>query len=628
MKKHFSRNGATAQRSSVETRQRSAPLRLCVRNLSLAVLFFLLANTCVFAQTSDVNLLLSTLPAGKDPQRFKGYVQPQFKAATQRSLYLPMRDGVKIAVQLVLPKDLPADQKIPAIMNMTRYWRARQDGEPNAFWAAHGYAMVFVDARGTGASFGVWKAPFTPDEVKDYNEIANWIIAQPWSNGKIGALGSSYTGNTALWLASTMNPAVKAIVPRHYEFDLYSETPYPGGLLTDWMVKTWNEGNRQLDSNPGVRLVDEDVDQKLYQEATKRRVENMNVYAAALKTTFRDDRSFGYGLDELSVHSYSRQIEKSNVAINNWGGWFDAATPEAIIKTFLTLKNYQRAVIGPWNHGGSQNASPFQTPDSKRVMQTYEWLRFFDHYLKGIDTGLDADKRLFYFTIGEERWKVTNTWPVAGTTITSWYFTENNSLTTTAPSGNSSEDRYTINFDATTGAKSRWHTQVGGDVVYPDRAEEDKKLLTYTSAPLDADIEITGHPVVSLFVTSTHTDGAFFVYLEEIDENGKVTYLTEGELRAVHRRVSNEQSPVKLPVPYHSFLKKDAMPLVPGTVAELKFGLQPISVLVKKGHRLRVAIAGHDRDTFIRIPAEGTPAIAVQRNSRARSMIELPVIKR
>ena len=133
---------------------------------------------------------------------------------------------------------------------------------------------------------------------------------------------------------------------------------------------------------------------------------------------------------------------------------------------------------------------------------------------------------------------------------------------------------------------------------------------------------------MSLFVTSTHTDGAFFVYLEDIDENGRVTYLTEGELRALQRRISSEPSPTKLPVPYHTFLKKDALPLKPGEVAELRFALQPLSVLIKKGHRLRVAIAGHDKDTFIRIPAEGTPAIAMQRNSRGLSRIELPLIKR
>ena len=107
-----------------------------------------------------------------------------------------------------------------------------------------------------------------------------------------------------------------------------------------------------------------------------------------------------------------------------------------------------------------------------------------------------------------------------------------------------------------------------------------------------------------------------------------MTYLTEGILRGPHRRISSEPNPTKLPVPHHTFAKKDAMPLVPGQIAELKFGLQPISVLFKKGHRLRVAIAGHDKDTFIRIPAEGTPVVAVQRNSRGLSMIELPVIKR
>jgi len=598
------------------------------QRIAFVLVFLFVVGIAVRGQDDQFNLLLTKLPAGKDPQRYKGYVAPQFTEFTPRNFYLPMRDGVKIAVQVVLPKDLPADQKLPSVLVMTRYWRARQGEGPGTFMPSHGYATVFVDARGTGASFGVWKAPFSQDEVKDYNEVVNWIVAQPWSNGKVGAIGNSYTGNTALWLASTMHPAVKAVIPRHYEFDLYAETPYPGGILTDWMVKTWNEGNRQLDTNAGVKIVDEDADRKLYNEAMKRRAENIDVYAAALQTTFRDDRAFGYALDELSLHNYSAAIEKSNVAINNWGGWFDASTPDAIIRTFLTLKNHQRAVIGPWNHGASQNASPYQTPESLRVMQSYEWLRFFDHYLKGIDTGLVAEKRLFYFTVGEERWKVTSTWPVAGTQRMRWFFNENNLLSTKEPNAKSTEDRYTINFDATTGEKNRWHTQVGGEVFYPDRAEEDKKLLTYTSEPLEADVEVTGHPIVSLFITSTHTDGAFYVYLEEIDENGKVTYLTEGLLRALHRRISKEPNPTKLPVPYHTFMKKDAMPLVPGEIAELRFAFQPISVLVKKGHRLRVAIAGHDKGTFIRIPAEGTPTIAVQRNKRGLSSIELPVIKR
>jgi hypothetical protein len=261
-------------------------------------------------------------------------------------------------------------------------------------------------------------------------------------------------------------------------------------------------------------------------------------------------------------------------------------------------------------------------------MQQYEWLRFFDHYLKGINTGLDSEKRFYYYTIGEEKWKTTSTWPVAGTKMVRWYLDEGHTLSTQSPRTVSGEDAYPINFEATTGEKNRWHTQVGGQVFYPDRATEDKKLLTYTSAPFAADTEITGYAVIDLFITSTAADGAFFVYLEDIDEKGIVTYLTEGALRALHRKISADVPPYKLLTPYHSFKRKDALPLVPGQIAELKFGLQPISVLIKKGHRLRIAIAGADKDTFARIPAAGTPTITVARKRGHASWIELPVIAR
>src|SRR5580765_5319957 len=293
---------------------------------------------CV-SQTADrpVNLMLSRMPAGKDPQRYPGYVEPKYTELERHSLYLTMRDGVKIAVDVVLPKPLAPADKIPAIMHMTRYWRSNQADKPAPFFPSHGYAQVFVDARGTGASFGIWRAPFSPDEIKDYGEVVNWIVKQPWSNSKVGATGNSYEGNTSLWLTVTMNPAVKAVIPRHFEFDEFPETPYPGGVFTDWMVKTWSQGNYQLDNNPGVTLVEEDTDKHLYNEAIKLRAQNLDVYAAARQTTFRDDRLFGFGLDELSLHSYIPQIQKSNAAINSWGGWFDASTADAVIRSFMSL---------------------------------------------------------------------------------------------------------------------------------------------------------------------------------------------------------------------------------------------------------------------------------------------------
>ena len=584
-----------------------------------------------------VNLMLSNLPPGQDPQRFPGYVAPKYKDFVEKSLYLTMRDGVKIAITVVVPKDLSATEKIPALMRMTRYRRVELpnngvDGLCNLFggrfFCAQGYAMVGVDARGTGASFGVWRGPFSQDEIKDYSEVVDWIVAQPWSNGKVGTIGTSYDGNTALELAAMLNPAVKAVVPRHFEFDEYAETPYPGGVFDDWLVKNWNAANQGLDTNPGVKLVDEDTDGRLYKQATAHRAENMDVYALGLRTTFRDDRASGVSLDDRSIHTYRSQIDKSQAAINSWGGWFDASTADAVIKSFMNLTNYQRAIIGPWNHGGGQNASPYQAANPPRVMQGYECLRFFDHYLKGTDTGLDPTKDLYYFTMGEEKWKVTTIWPVAGTRLLKWYLNEGNALSPEAPGGLAGADRYTVDFDATSGTTNRWHAQLGSKVYYPDRSQADKKLLAYTTAPLEKDMEITGHPVIDLFITSTDTDGAFFVYLEDVDEHGTVTYITEGELRALHRKVSNEPSPLRTLVPYHSFLRKDAMPLVPGEPAELKFGLLPTSVLIRKGHRLRIAIAGADKDTFARIPEKGTPLITVMRNHNQPSWIELPVIER
>src|SRR5262249_55608259 len=150
-----------------------------ILRLAMILVVLITAGSClrVAAQTKEdgINLLLSTLPPGKDPQRYPGYVEPKYKDFTARSLYITMRDGIRIAVTVVLPKDLPAGTKIPTLMRMTRYWRAQQDQDPIAsvcgmfggrFFCAQGYAMVVVDARGTGVSFGVWRAPFAQDEIK------------------------------------------------------------------------------------------------------------------------------------------------------------------------------------------------------------------------------------------------------------------------------------------------------------------------------------------------------------------------------------------------------------------------------------------------------------------------------
>ena len=181
----------------------------------------------------------------------------------------------------------------------------------------------------------------------------------------------------------------------------------------------------------------------------------------------------------------------------------------------------------------------------------------------------------------------------------------------------------------TTGTSNRWFTQRGGaDVVYNDRSESDTRLLTYTSEPLKEDLEITGTPVVRLFVSSTTEDSAFFAYLEDVDPSGRVLYVTEGHLRALHRAISDEDPPYTMFGPHHSYLSKDAAPMIPGEFAEIAIGLHPTSVLLRKGHRIRIAIAGADKDTFTRIPESGTPRWTIERSEARPSHVELPMPER
>ena len=171
--------------------------------------------------------------------------------------------------------------------------------------------------------------------------------------------------------------------------------------------------------------------------------------------------------------------------------------------------------------------------------------------------------------------------------------------------------------------------QLGRPVKYGDRRAEDEKLLHYTSAPLEADLEITGSPTVTLQVISTHTDGAFHVYLEDVAPDGRVTYLTEGLLRAIHRKVGDARTAPYVPLGvYHSLRKVDVQPLTPGEVAEISITLCPISVLISVGHRIRLAIAGHDAALKTRYPLDGIPELRFQRNSAQASYLQLPVMGR
>ena len=188
------------------------------------------------------------------PGKYAGYSRPLYQGMVTQSVYVPMRDGVRLAVDVVLPQGLPPSEKIPALLLQTRYWRAMavrsmNDPSQDLFFTSYGYAMVHVDVRGTGASFGTWPYPWSPAEVKDGSEIVDWIIRQPWSSGKVGTFGTSYVGATAEFLLVNKHPAVKAAFIRFSLIDNYADVVFPGGIFNDWFIGAWNRSNQALDAN-------------------------------------------------------------------------------------------------------------------------------------------------------------------------------------------------------------------------------------------------------------------------------------------------------------------------------------------------------------------------------------------
>ena len=588
--------------------------------------------------------------------------------AKRESLYVTMSDGTKIAADVWVPADLKPGQKVPTILRAVRYWRGYQPGPmasivrllgqgdleaENTQWAEAGYAFVTVDVRGSGASFGQWSILWSPEEIADLGQVVDWIVAQPWSNGRVGTYGVSYDGNTAEMAAVLNHPAVKAVVPQYSDFDTYTYLLRPGGVYNQWLLESWHEFTRRLDANDvcvfaesvgvtcdniksvmtGVRGVDNDPDGTQLAAAIAHR-EEINLSQIGQSIEYHDDEwgSTGKTYGDVSPYSAQAAIESSGVPMYVWVSWLDSATVEGALSRYMTFSNRQKLIIGPWNHGGGEHADPFLPPDTptdpspERQFQMV--VDFFDAYVKD-DPAPEPTWEITYYTLGEGAWKTTQTWPPTGFSPVRWYFGPGGSLTVEAPSTEAGADEYTVDWTATTGESTRWHTAYfKADVVYPDRVEEDKKLLTYTGPPLETDIEITGSPIVTLYVASTENDGAFHVYLEDVAPDGRVTYLTEGVLRAIHHQVSDQKPPYIVLGPYHSFERADVTFLAPGEVTEITFSLYPTSVLIKKGHRLRVAVAGHDASVFARYPAEGTPMFTVQRNGLYSSHIVVPMTTR
>jgi hypothetical protein len=608
--------------------------------------------------------------------KYQGYSEAVYDGYQRRSEYLTLSNGTRLAYDLILPtkKGVPAKGPLPTLFKYTpynrtftifdkdgnniiaglfnlgwkektflrlRYWFDKQGHLMDPIFRTkylknmlhHGYAVIVVERPGTGASFGIMNASFEVG-AKEVDEILNWIAAQEWCNGNIGMYGDSFQAMIQFAAATTGNPHLKALFPASSGFETYNAVTYPGGVYNKTFGAFFAWSTSFLESV--VTPVDSDRDGSLLAQARKERVGSTLAKQSEVwfkKFPFRDSITpSGIKVWEGPGNLYPLigKINQSGIPVYMTTGWYDLFSgARDMFLWYANLTVPKRLIVRPADHSEVEK-NQF---DLDYSTEAHRW---FDYWLKGIDNGIMKEPPIYYYVMGtskKDAWRASAQWPLTNQKLTQFYFDEgktgsiasiNDGFLRKEPvEKKEAADTYTVDYSTTSGKYSRWYA-VNWPRNYPDMQINDKKALTYTTSPLESDVEVIGHPIMHLWFVTEAQDLDFFVYLEEVDDK-KSTYITEGNLRASHRALS--ESPFNnLGLPYHRHYQSDLALIHPGKPFELVFSLLPTSYLFHAGNRIRITVTCADTDNFDTPVLKPAPKISLLRETSHPSFIELPII--
>jgi putative CocE/NonD family hydrolase len=620
----------------------------------IQIVMLLVVSTIGWAQTVTAqSVAQESRPRVSAPGKYEGYNTAEHPGYVLRSRYVSMSDGVRLAVDTYLPQGAKPGQKFPTILYQTRYGRRMEvrkffrpllgdvtvtiPREEVELFTRKGYAVVAVDVRGTGASFGTRDTEFGDREVQDGRELLDWIAAQPWSDGKVGATGASYLGTVALMLASTGHPALKAIAPRSAILDLYADVGAPGGLRAKRFIKEWAQSTRELDNNDirgihpiaekvlvGMSRVDEDANGQYLLQAIAEHQQNVNIEARMQILQGRNTREpeTGLTLDQASAHRFLDKYHQYQVPTYWIGGWQDGAFIQSSVNGFRTFQSHSKLLIGPWGHAQMATTSPGTSTTEMQFSIATELLRFFDYHLKSIANGFEEQPPVTYYLQGDNSWQLAENWPERDADVPQFWLEDNFLLSHWQPEGYRAADVWTVDTTVYRNRYCHWDIfpQLRPAVWEPltNVQTESAKLLNYTTPPLAEPLQITGSPVLEVEFAGDSVNASLFAWLEDVHPDGSVTLVTTGQLNAGFRALANpttEETCLGME-PCHSFRNEDFQPLVPGvaTLAHIRF--LPTAYRLPEGHRLRVSLAGADRYRFDALAHESTVLTVFKGGSR------------
>ncbi|MDD9935210.1 MAG: CocE/NonD family hydrolase [Myxococcales bacterium] len=470
---------------------------------------------------------------------------------------IPMRDGLALRANVFRPPD---DGRYPAIMTLGPYpkdihfadwdrvgfYEALEERGPHMhwetvnpeWWVPHGYSVIRVDARGTGNSPGR-RTTLSRREAQDFHDAIEWAAAQPYSSGKVAVMGISYFAMNA-WRIGALNPPhLAAIVPWEGALDLYRDANRHGGIASNTFTQGWNKNVEKHVSEGGAA----------------------ESASAAAQRELIDDRV-------VRSHPDVTQMRVPLLSAANWGG--------AGLHLRGNLEGY--ALAGSTHkqlriHVGN-HCAPFYTLEGR-----LEQLRFLEHFLKGVDTGVTREPPIkLAVRLGGERyrWRYEYEWPLARTQWTPYFLDAGaGRLTPDVPSSASS-----ASYDA-------------GGPVGTDR-------LTFTTASFDEETELTGPVKLKLWLACEAGDADLMVRLIHRDRDGEeITYpaavppwvgAAYGWLRVSHRKLDPERSTPERPYLTHDEIQKTA----PDQIVPVEVEIWPTCVVLEPGQRLELEVAAQD----------------------------------
>ncbi|MEY2448126.1 MAG: uncharacterized protein QOH79_1602 [Acidimicrobiaceae bacterium] len=510
---------------------------------------------------------------------------PGVAARAQSSLHdtrIVMSDGVALVGDVDLP---PGEGPFPVILQLTPYGRLTY----TTAYVANGFAHVNVDVRGTGRSAGV-NCITCAREQDDVVEVIDWVARQPWSTGNVGMIGGSYSAFLQLLAAAKQPPALKAIVPRAAWSDPYRDGWYQNGLFNQSVVAAFSgfqpaAGATGISTDPALLL------------SLVNRPQNPTPLELALAHPFDDDF-----YKERAIYNKYDRIKVPALFV---GGWFDMFTAGTVRNFNGVASVDKRLIMGPWTHrraGGLAETFPEPYPDvywpgPDPILQWYE------HYVAGIDNGVEREPRVQSYDIGTSQWTASDRWPLSGSSLVDLHLSGEasgsiESLHDGALAARATRDPVSLTpdsylYDATSGVAQATSND-NAVFLTPfhrfDQRIDEMRSITYTTAALEAPIELAGPIELDAWASTTAADADIVVRMSDVGPDGTSLLLTSGFVRLSQRTVDTRRSK-----PGQPWLRNDERAAVPqATPVHVRVPIDPVDTTLAAGHRLRISISSAD----------------------------------